>query len=307
MPKFSVSKTRHINASPEKVFAALNDFHAWKEWSPWLIMDPNTKVDVAPDNKSYEWNGKRTGSGNMKILSETANQSIDYDLNFLKPFKSHASVSFEVEASGEGTDVTWNMDSSLPFFLFFMKKMMVATIGSDYDRGLNLLKDYVQDGKINSKLNFLGESEFPGCTYIGITRSVDMDAAPKQMKANFDRLMEYASGLDGAYPESAFSQYHKWDFAKGIASFTAGVPVKEVPADLPSDITSGSLPKTKIHTLEHVGPYEHLGNAWTTMYNMQRGKEFKIRKDVHPFETYGNSPNDTAPNELITHVNFAVK
>ncbi len=307
MPKFTVSKSKHINASPEKVFSALNDFHAWREWSPWLIMDPSTKVDVAADNKSYEWNGKRTGSGNMKILSETANQSIDYDLNFIKPFKSHAGVNFEVEPSGDGTKVTWNMDSSLPFFMFFMKKMMVAMIGNDYERGLNLLKDYVEDGKIHSRLNFIGESEFPGCTYIGIKRTTGMEGAPKQMEADFNTLMEYASKLDGAHIEGAFSQYHKWDFVKGIASFTSGVPVKEVPADLPSEMISGSLPKMKIHTLEHVGPYEHLGNAWTTMYSMQRGKEFKMRKDIHPFETYGNSPKDTDPKDLITHINFAVK
>jgi len=40
---------------------------------------------------------------------------------------------------------------------------------------------------------------------------------------------------------------------------------------------------------------------------MNRNKEIKGRKDIYPFETYLNSPEDTDPKELITRINFAVK
>lgn len=39
-------------------------------------MEPETELDVAADAKSYSWNGKRTGSGNMKILSEVPNSLV---------------------------------------------------------------------------------------------------------------------------------------------------------------------------------------------------------------------------------------
>ena len=43
------------------------------------------------------------------------------------------------------------------------------------------------------------------------------------------------------------------------------------------------------------------------MSNIVRGKEIKVRKGIHPFETYMNDPSTTEANDLITHINFAVK
>ena len=68
------------------------------------------------------------GSGNMNVTAENAPQSIDYDLTFLKPWKSRAKVRFELERKGDGTKTTWFMESSLPFFMFWMKKMMALVL-----------------------------------------------------------------------------------------------------------------------------------------------------------------------------------
>ena len=134
-------------------------------------MDPDATVDVAEGGKSYSWKGDLTGEGQMEILGEEANQWVDYDLLFLKPWKSKAKVRFEVEGQGDQTKVTWFMDSSLPFFLFFMKKSMTAMIGMDYERGLAMLKEYVEKGEVHSKLDFKGTQSFPGMQYIGIKTS----------------------------------------------------------------------------------------------------------------------------------------
>lgn len=307
MPKIQVSKTKQINAPLSEVYDTLADMSSWSKWSPWLIMDPDATVDVATDKRSYSWEGKRVGSGHMSIAKEDSNRSIDYDLTFLKPWKSKALTRFVLAEKDGGTEVTWHMDSSLPWFMFWMKKMMIAFIGNDYERGLNLLKDYIEDGEIHSKLNWLGESQFPGCDYIGIKRNCTMDEMPTMMQADFENLMAYSQNVDGADKEKAFSMYHKFDFVKRKASYTAGIPTTHIPTDLPSQFFAGKIPATKIYTVEHVGPYEHLGNAWTTIYTMHRNKEIKGRKDIHPFETYGNSPVNTDPKDLITHINFAVK
>ncbi len=302
-----IVKKTHINAPVSKVYAVLNDMSSWSKWSPWLIMDPDATVDVADDNKSSSWEGKRVGSGHMAITKENPNQSINYDLTFLKPWKSKAKVKFETTEKNGGTEVAWHMDSSLPWFMFWMKKMMIAFVGNDYERGLNLLKDYVEDGQIHSKLNWLGESQFPACDYIGIKRKCTIDEMPTVMKADFENLIKYSNNVEGMDMTKAFSMYHKFDFVKRNASYTAGIPVTNVPSDIPDQFFVGKIPTTKIYTLEHIGPYDHLGNAWTTIYTMHRNKEIKGRKDIHPFETYGNSPVNTDPKDLITHINFALK
>ena len=158
MPKMNIDKSIVINKKPGEIFKYLNDFNEWVFWSPWLITDPDAKTKVSEDGKYNEWDGKVVGSGNMTILSEKENESIDYNLTFLKPWKSKAKVSFILKPTAEGTEVHWTMESGLPFFLFWMKKMMVAFIGMDYDRGLGMLKSYAEEGKVPSKLNIKGNT-----------------------------------------------------------------------------------------------------------------------------------------------------
>lgn len=306
MPKINVNRSIEINAPIEQVFSKLNDFNHWQAWSPWLIMDPSTKVDVANDTKSYSWEGDRTGSGKMAITNESPNASIDYDLQFLKPWKSKAKVRFETKANGDSTTVSWSMDSSLPFFMFFMKKMMVAFIGMDYDRGLRLLKDYVEDGKVHSVLNFNGNERLNGFKYIGVKTSCTRETMGQKMSESLPQLTQYLNenGLQAA--GAPFTQYHKWDMVNNHVEYVTGIPVADAPASVSGNFHVGEIPSTKVYTLEHKGPYMHLGNAWSTLYTMQRTKEFKLNKKIHPFETYHNKPGEVADDEIITQVHFPI-
>ncbi|MEL7144827.1 MAG: SRPBCC family protein [Bacteroidota bacterium] len=307
MPKMHINKSIKINASAEKVFEVVSDFNKWTVWSPWLIMDPNAKVDVAADARSYSWEGKRVGSGNMKIVDSKKNEQVTYDLNFLKPWKSYAKVGFDIKESNDGTSVAWSMDSSLPFFMFWMKKSMEAFVGADYDRGLALLKDYVEDGEVHSALDFKGMENFGGCQYVGIKTDSTIASVGPDMERDFTALKEFFSDHSSLISGKDFSIYHKWDIVKGKVSYTAGVPVHSVPSDIPANMVTGTIPQTKVHTVAHTGPYEHLGNAWSAQYNIERSKEFKLNKKIHPFETYLNDPADVAANELVTEIHFPAK
>lgn len=304
MPKLAINKSISIKSAVEPIFQKLNDFNHWTAWSPWLIMDPDATVNVDDDAKSYTWEGKRVGEGKMQITSESEGKSIDYDLTFLKPWKSEAKVRFEFEPMEDETKVTWSMDSSLPFYLFWMKKMMTAFVGMDYERGLNLLKEYIEDGEVHSKLEFKGVSEFPATKYVGIKTNCKMADVGDAMKADFGKLADYVhKNLDNATGQS-FSIYHKWDMVKGQVQYTAAFGLKEPGADLPAEMFNGEIPATKINTVRHHGPYHHLGNAWSTQISMSRGKEFKQKKNIHPFESYVNNPEEVSEKELMTDVNF---
>lgn len=306
MPKVHVKKSKRINAPIEKIYDAVADMGQWAAWSPWLIMEPDAKITTAPDQQSYEWDGERVGAGHMAVTDARENQSVRYDLTFLRPFKSHAKVGFDLKQEDDGVDVTWTMDSQLPFFMFFMKKMMITFIGMDYERGLNLLQDYCEDGKIHSRLDFTGKSEYPGSNYIGIKRSCTIEEMPQLMGEDFKRLTGWAA-QNGLNPEDSMAIYHDFKPVKGTCSFTSAVRYTEKPASIPGDFITGSQPPATIYSIEHTGPYRHLGNMWAAMQNMLQSKTVKPVKNYHPFETYLNSPMDTAENDLITRVNFAVK
>ncbi len=307
MPAFSVSKSIEINAPRERVYEVVRDFKSWPSWSPWLIVEPDCRVDNADDGNSYSWEGKIVGAGGMEILDETAPESISYKLTFLKPWKSVADVRFSFSDADEGkTEVVWEMDSSLPIFMFFMKGMMMTLIGMDYQRGLLMLKDFVETGEVPSKLNF-GETEIKGFSYVGIHSSCPISDIGPSMETNFTSLMAWIK-KGGIEPTGTpFSIYHKWNMSKGLAEYTAAIPVSEVPADLAIDFVSGKIPDVKCYTVTHTGPYYHLGNAWSAGITHQRAKVFPQSRKVAPFEIYENDPAETSENELITRVNFPIR
>lgn len=308
MPKTHVSKSIVIKKPQQEVYEILADFTQWQPWSPWLIMEEGVKINVREDKKFYEWEGDIVGAGNMTILNEKKHDQIDYDLTFLKPWKSKASVSFLLKQEGENTKVTWTMDSSLPFFLFFMKKMMENFIGMDFERGLKMLKNYTEDGFIPSKMNFKGNTEFAGAKYIGIKTTCPMDKMGDYNKADYEKLMPYVRENHASIVAGApFSIYHKWDIKKEEVTYTACIPVNELPSNLDKKFITGEYPKTTAYSVEHIGSYEHLGNPWTAVMMRQRGKKFKANKKVNPIEVYLNNPQETPEAELKTEILIPTK
>ena len=306
MPKMQISRSVEIDAPIEKIYSSLTNFKEWPNWSPWLIAEPGCKISYAEDGKSYEWEGQRIGSGNMEITDTAPNHMIDYNLVFLKPWKSKAKVKFLLEEKDNGVNVTWTMDSSLPFFMFFMKKMMEAYVGADYERGLEMLKPYLETGEVPSKLEFSGESVFEGCDYIGIKTDCAIETIGTQMESDYTKLRQAADQEGWELAGPPFSIYHKWDIVNGKVNYTACMPLKSV-TSVPEGFVSGSIPKTKVNTVRHVGSYYHVGNGWSTQMMMARNKEFKHNKKIDPFEVYLNNPADTAPKDLITEIHFPVK
>ncbi|WP_462249899.1 SRPBCC family protein [Ekhidna sp.] len=307
MPKVQVQRSIKINAPAEVVYPALTDFHKWVEWSPWLLMEPEAKVTFSDDGKSYEWDGDRLGSGNMHWVTERENEFLDFDLNFLKPWKSANKTNFKLNSIDSGTEVIWTMDSSLPFYLFWMKNMMKAFIGSDYERGLDMLKAYVEEGEINSKLVFEGQSNFDSCKWVGIETSCSMDEMDSKMESDFNIIGAFADSNKEKISGPPFSIYKKWDLVKRKVDYIACIPVGDIPDDLSQEFTTGDIPETRVEKIKHIGAYKHLGNAWSTAYAMMRNKEFKHNKKVYPFEVYQNDPKVTPEKELITEVHFPVK
>ncbi len=308
MPKMNLDRSVVIDADINKVYENINDFHNWKSWSPWLVLDPDALVNVREDGKYYNWEGKYLGSGEMTVIKEVENKSLDADLLFLKPWKSKAKIGFTLDQTDEGVRVVWKMESSLPFFMFWMKKMMISLISMDYDRGLTMVKDKCELGEIPSNMTFEGIKSFKGCKYIGIKSSSTIDGMSASMEKNYTQLMTYM--MDGRQENmdgSPMSIYHKWDMVNRQADYTACIPVHEIPADLPEGMITGSVPATKVHSIHIKGPYRYIGNVWSAQYSRMRGKAFKGNKQIHPMEVYFNSPKNTAENDLETEVWFSVK
>ncbi len=307
MPEFAVEKTTTIEAPPQAVFDAVRDFRSWPAWSPWLIAEPGCKLDYREDGTGYTWDGEIVGSGEMAVVGEEAPRSIDCQLDFLKPWKSRSAVRFAFAARGGATEVTWTMRGSLPFFMFWMKGMMTAFVGMDYQRGLAMLKDHVEKGSVPCELEFAGVAPFEGFPYLGVKTACAIAEIGPRMGEDFEKLKALLAerGIEPA--GKPFSIYHKWALTKGLTEYTIGFPVGGPPATPPSGFVTGELPSCRCYQVRHTGPYHHLGNAWASGMMHARAKVFRQNKRLPPFEIYQDEPGGADDTDLVTTVHFPAR
>lgn len=307
MPKLNVEKSIFIQAPLVVVHAVVRDFRRWPEWSPWLIAEPGTRVDYSSDGRSYAWDGKITGCGQMAITRDEAPRSIDYQLTFLKPWKSENTARFDFAEKDGGTEVTWTMEGSLPIFMFWMKSMITDFIGADYQRGLMMLKAVIETGSNPSKLGFPGRKSFPGVRYIGVKTVCPIQDIASHMQLDMGKLTKMLEN-SGLHPSgNPFSICHKWDLAKGSTIYTLGFPITDASMAVADGFVTGSIPACEVYQVRHTGPYRFLGNAWASGVMHGRAKIYASNSKLAPFEIYENDPTVVEENELITLLHFPVK
>lgn len=144
---FRVERTMSIKASPEKIYALINDFHEWKLWSPFEKLDPamNKTFTGSQNGKGavYEWSGNsNAGSGRMEITDTVQYSKITIKLDFIKPFEGHNTAEFILQPDGEHTKVTWamygpNLYLGKVMSIFFSMDEM---LGREFTKGLADIK-----------------------------------------------------------------------------------------------------------------------------------------------------------------------
>lgn len=144
---FRVQRTVRMKATPERLFANINDLHAWSAWSPWEKVDPAMKRTFSGPaggvGAVYEWEGNSdVGAGRMEIIETTPPTKIVVKVDFLKPIAGHDTAEFTLEPKGDSTDVTWAMYGPSPYIgkLIGVFVSMDKMIGKNFDDGLASLK-----------------------------------------------------------------------------------------------------------------------------------------------------------------------
>lgn len=307
--RYHVERQTMIDAPVAQVRPLIEDFHRWNSWSPWTVAEPNCPVEIKgspgqPDH-SMSWNGEVIGSG--KTTLEIPNdQRLFYHLEFFKPWKSTAKTSFIFEEVGQQTKVTWTMDSNMPFFLFFMVKMMKNWIGMDYDRGLRMLKEVAEKGRVNCETTNKGITDYKGFSYLGIQRTVPFEDMSTVMKKDFEKIVKDVVLDRGKSALHWVCIYPKFDMKKMEATYIAAVSDENLKDEnLGGEYIQGSIQDTKALEVKHDGSYDFLGNAWAMGMMFMRAKKHKGAG--YPFEQYWNSPLEVPPEELKTSIFFPIK
>jgi hypothetical protein len=150
MPKkYIVEKSTVINKTLGEVMDKVGNLNYYAAWNPWQQMDPSSTKTITGTPKTtghqYAWHGKKVGEGSLTIRSVDENH-IYFDLEFLKPWKSHAKDywMFEGERKG-GTRVTWQNSGDLPWPMArLMGPIINKNLNHQFEKGLNNLKKMVE-------------------------------------------------------------------------------------------------------------------------------------------------------------------
>ncbi|MCD0469812.1 SRPBCC family protein [Flavobacterium sp. JAS] len=152
--KYTITRQIVINKSKHDVFDFIKLNQNQKLYSKWLLLDPNTKIEIkgAADGTSgsvlaFESKHHKTGKGEWEIKKVTDGEKVDFELRFLAPYVFTANGYMATESlSANQTKLNWVYNSGMNwpknFMLIFLD--MDKLIGSDVEESLHNIKTIVE-------------------------------------------------------------------------------------------------------------------------------------------------------------------
>ena len=146
--EFKISRSEKIKAAPFVVFANVNNFHSWADWSPWAKLDSSMSVAFEGAEMGqgaiYKWKGNdQVGEGRMTITESNSNEKVVINLEFLKPFQATNLTEFNFSLDGDLVFVEWSMSGHRSFIekVFNIFFNLDKIVGADFEKGLASLKN----------------------------------------------------------------------------------------------------------------------------------------------------------------------
>jgi hypothetical protein len=147
-----VERAVTVEAPRESVFAIVNGFGRFNEWSPWFELDPHAKyVTEGPASgvgAALRWQGDpdAVGTGSIRIVDSRPPESVTTEIVFgpLGGVRSR----FVLSAFGDGTRLAWDLDADLGANPFgrYLGPFLDWFVGRDFERGLERLKALAERG-----------------------------------------------------------------------------------------------------------------------------------------------------------------
>jgi hypothetical protein len=311
--KIRIQKDTTIHKSATDIYNIISDIRQWNTWSPWTHCEPTVKTTASGISgqigQTQTWQGEVIGSGKMAITRVDAPSTIEMELEFYKPWKSFATVIFSIENEDNNKSrVVWTMNTEMPIFMFFFKKMMMAYMGHDFERGLKMLKEFAEDGTVTSRSVYSGEHSFQEFYVVGKKTNCAIQDLPTRIRSDFEELNQNLKNQTISNPEFMTTLSHKHDIPKGICEFSAGYCYTSLQnLKIPSGYQLTQMNSHKGLVVDHYGSYQYMSNPWSMAATYQRGKKKKLLKSVPMYEIYKAIPDGRSEKDLHTQIVMPLK
>lgn len=150
LPASVVVERQHSMAhSSEVLFEVLADMRHFSQWTPWLGAEGEGTFRIegppAGVGATLVWReGTEAGTSRMRIVAVEPSRRIDFDLEF---GDNDAEGWFLIEPEGLDQRVTWGLAmqfGALDLVGRYVGLMLPGLIGTEYDRGLQQLEEYLE-------------------------------------------------------------------------------------------------------------------------------------------------------------------
>lgn len=307
---YTVRRTQLVNAGIDTVFDKIRDFKSWAEWSPWLIHEPETKLEFSgncsEEGGFYTWDGQRVGAGKLTHVKFERPRRIVQKIEFFRPFKSKCDVSFEFTEENGQTRIAWLMKGKMPFLLRFMTEKTKDMISNDYDLGLAMLNGRLDPAAEYPVLQFEGETTIAPVHSLCKGFSGGLQAMEEAMKQGFPKLMKWIEQQNGIVNGAPFAAYHKVNVKTMQFVCDMAIPVEE--GIVAGEYQLKTLGGGRFFKVVLKGSYQFLELAWySAMAHIQMHK-LKYDKSRASLEVYENDPEKVdSTNEIITILYIPIK
>jgi effector-binding domain-containing protein len=310
-----VERSAVISAPRATVFALVNGFKRFNDFSPWATLDPKTVYSVSGPESGVGakmiWKGdpKKVGTGTQEVIESRPIETVAMSLDFGP--EGQATTRFTLRRAGDATNVTWSFDTDLgmnPVSRYF-GLLFDSMIGRDYEKGLAKLKELAEA---------LPKADFEGLHVERVEAAPillasveaecgrDEEAVSRALGAAYGELARFlkAHGLRQAGPPITVN--HRFD-ASGYA-FEAAMPIDRRPAKEPPAAARIKVRQTRAGTalkVVHRGPYREMGATYDKLLAFAAAHAYA--QDGPPWDEFVSDPATTPEAERVTHVFLPVR
>lgn len=315
-----VERSITIDRPASQVFAVVNSYRRFNDWSPWADRDPNAHYAVSGPvsgvgaRQSWVGDPNTVGSGSQQIVASTPNTSVTTQLDFGN--RGQAEARFLLAAQGQGTKVTWTLDAQAPLALDgrlasnaigrYVALFMDRIVGPDYDAGLRKLKALVESFAAVDVSGVSGEATqlAPRKIYfISAHSQATAESAKAVLTEAYASLGKYLRDAGIAMQGPPLTITTTWD--AGGWTFDAAMPVERNDAATRDTIQAGTTYAGPALKFLHVGPYDALGATITKAYAWAEAVGYKTTGRL--IEDYLSDPGTTPADQLETSITIPIE
>ena len=311
---FEMTRERIIDAPAVVLYNNVIDLKKWEDWSPWLEKKPDSKITYSEPttgvDASFFWEDDE-GTGNIKTLSTSSNNSIEQNMQFEDYKPSEMNWMFTPTPDGK-TKVTWQLKADhIPFMLKLYSAFSGGfenIYGPDFERGLENLDSVVVENMKKYSITIKGVTQHSGGFYIYNTASCKINEVETKINESLPKVINYVKDNSITTAGPPFINYLIWDTENNATIFTCCVPTTSKVITTDENFLTGQIESFRAVKVILKGNYSNLKEAWEKAKTYIEKNGLEASENGPNLETYvTDSMNFPNPADWVTEIYIAIK